>query len=216
MFRHYLNVFVVSFGHIMLEVCYSASLIFEGVALFHLCPQAFRKHATIWKKWMQRTNRRRWAWMPLEYCHWWKGWTVPGFSRACVWQPASLCWWRLCLHREPSGVPEEPASVPADETDHPAEPGPPTSPSAAARQRQPTAAAANHPAPGAFCADAEWATRWWHRRWGGWGPGVTPHQLHPGHPTGEGGHWEVKSPGLSWRLSHPGLLRLREEWESSC
>lgn len=67
-------------------------------------------------------------------------------SRASVWQPASLCWRRLCVRREPSGVPEEPASVPADETDHPAEPSPPTSPAAAAGQRQPTAAAGTTPA----------------------------------------------------------------------
>lgn len=67
-------------------------------------------------------------------------------SRASVCKPASICRWRLSLHREPSGIPEEPASVPADETDHPTEPGPPTSPAAAAGPRQPTAAAGTTPA----------------------------------------------------------------------
>lgn len=67
-------------------------------------------------------------------------------SRASVCKPASVCRWRLCLHREPSGVPEEPASVPADETDHPAEPGSPTGPAAAAGPRQSTAAAGSTPA----------------------------------------------------------------------
>ena len=43
--------------------------------------------------------------------------------------------------RQPPGVPEEPASVPADETDHPAEPGPAPCSAAAAGQRQPTATA---------------------------------------------------------------------------
>ncbi|XP_063356405.1 RAD23 homolog A, nucleotide excision repair protein b isoform X3 [Pelmatolapia mariae] len=80
---------------------------------------------------------------------------LPELFLACVQQPACHCWRRVWLHREPSGVPEEPASVPADETDHPAEPSPPASPAATARERQPTAAAANHRAPGAFCTDAE-------------------------------------------------------------
>ncbi|CAI5636773.1 unnamed protein product [Oreochromis niloticus] len=80
---------------------------------------------------------------------------LPELFLACVRQPACHCWRRVWLHREPSGVPEEPASVPADETDHPAEPSPPASPAATARERQPTAAAANHRAPGAFCTDAQ-------------------------------------------------------------
>lgn len=67
-------------------------------------------------------------------------------SRPSVCQPASLSWWRLCLHREPPGVPKKPASVSADETNHPAEPCPPTSLAAAARQRQPAAAAGTTPA----------------------------------------------------------------------
>lgn len=68
----------------------------------------------------------------------------PLLSRAGACQPTShcsRCWWRLCLYREPSGVPEEPASVPTNETDHPTEPSPLTSPAATAWQRQPTAAA---------------------------------------------------------------------------
>lgn len=37
---------------------------------------------------------------------------------------------------KPAGVPEEPAAVPADAPDHPAEPRPPTRPAATAGSRQ--------------------------------------------------------------------------------
>ncbi len=47
----------------------------------------------------------------------------------------------VCVCSQSSGVPEEPAAVLADETDHPAEPGSVTSSTTADRQREPAAPA---------------------------------------------------------------------------